>query len=132
MLNMESPHHESTKSLLMSAAWGCGICTRLEKRLSTGRFPTEYSRTINDHSWLKYDFEFNPYSDKAVLFIAQWSDITSILDSFEGGPLEMEQVTDQSSLHNIPDTGDEEVSKQPVHGFHTVYHTMSHVRSMPS
>lgn len=104
---MIGPHQKSTKGLLMSAAWGCGICAQLKEQLSRMEFPREYSQT-NGHPWLRYDFNF--MRGIAALAITDWSD-ASTLARFELKPLELEQMRDQNVMPCLSSdkTSDEEV-----------------------
>ena len=67
---IEGPHQKSTKSLLVAAASGCGICARLKGRLSGNQFPAEYSQPTDGHPWLKYAFTQSHGLEEEVLYFA--------------------------------------------------------------
>jgi hypothetical protein len=130
----EGPHQKSTKSLLVAAAWGCGICARLKERLSGSGFLVECSQPTDGHPWLRYDFiQSLGVNEASYLQFWDWSK-TSYLGIFACERVETEQVMNQTDLRNLysVNTGDEEVFERAVHGFQTAYHIIPHVRSMLS
>ena len=105
----EGPHHKSTKSLLMSAAWGCGICVRLDEHLRRGEFRAKYSRETTDRPWLKYKFVIHTDFNSFSLEFLDWQGV-SHLGSFSGLQLET-WMTGQNDPRNLSsdNTGDKDV-----------------------
>ena len=105
----EGPHHKSTKSLLMSAAWGCGICVRLDEHLRRGEFRAKYSRETTDRPWLKYKFVVHTDFKSFSLEFLDWQGV-SHLGSFSGLRLET-WMTGQNDPRNLSsdNTGDKDV-----------------------